>query len=324
MPAPLAALVFLSVSLGKSIRLYLADGTPGGLLTAEIMNWTGHVVAAPRSDLAGLLRRPEASRTGIYLLLGDDPDSLGGLLAYIGEGDDVGKRLYQHARAEDQGGKDFWDRAILLTSKDANLTKAHARYLESRFITLAGQARRSRLINGTAPAPLPLPEADVSDMEYFISQAKIVLPVLGVNILRSAATAGNGGAGAVSGLSPASSPVFVLHVKKDGITARAREIDGEFTVLEGSCARASWTGSQHTYKALHNKLAGDGALVPEPGGAAVRFARDQVFASPSAAAAVITGRQANGRVEWKAEGSGISFGSWQERGIDQAAAETST
>lgn len=324
MPAPLAALVFLSVSLGKSIRLYVADGRPGGLLTAEIMNWTGHVVAAPRSDLAGLLRRPEASRTGIYLLLGDDPDSLGGLLAYIGEGDDIGKRLYQHARAEDQGGKGFWDRAILLTSKDANLTKAHARYLESRFITLAGQARRSRLINGTAPAPLPLPEADVSDMEYFISQAKIVLPVLGVNILRSAATAGNSGAGAVSGLSPASSPVFVLHVKKDGITARAREIDGEFTVLEGSCARASWTGSQHTYKALHNKLAGDGALVPEPGGAAVRFARDQVFASPSAAAAVITGRQANGRVEWKAEGSGISFGSWQERGIDQAAAETST
>ena len=161
--------MFLPVSLGKSIRLYLADGTPGGLLTAEIMNWTGHVVAAPRSDLAGLLKRPEASRTGIYLLLGDDPDSLGGSLAYIGEGDDVGKRLYQHARAEDQGGKDFWDRAILFTSKDANLTKAHARYLESRFITLASQARRSRLLNGTARAPLPLPEADVSDMEYFIT-----------------------------------------------------------------------------------------------------------------------------------------------------------
>ena len=315
--------MFLPVSLGKSIRLYLADGTPGGLLTAEIMNWTGHVVAAPRSDLAGLLKRPEASRTGIYLLLGDDPDSLGGSLAYIGEGDDVGKRLYQHARAEDQGGKDFWDRAILLTSKDANLTKAHARYLESRFITLASQARRSRLINGTAPSPLPLPEADVSDMEYFITQAKIILPVLGVNILRSAATAGNGAAETASGPSPASSPVFALHVKKDGITARAKEIDGEFTVLEGSCARASWTGSQHTYKALHNKLSCDGALVPEPGGATVRFARDQVFASPSAAAAVITGRQANGRVEWKAEGSGISFGSWQERGIDQAAAEIS-
>jgi hypothetical protein len=64
--------------VGKSIRLYLADSTPGGLLTAEIMSWTGHVVAAPRSDLAALLKRDETSRTGIYVLLGDDPESLGG------------------------------------------------------------------------------------------------------------------------------------------------------------------------------------------------------------------------------------------------------
>ncbi len=175
------------MSVGRSIRVYLADGTPGGLLTAEIMNWTGHVVAAPRSDLAALLKRAETSRTGIYILLGDDPESLGGTLAYIGEGDEVRTRLKQHARPEEQGGKDFWERAIVLTSKDANLTKAHARYLESRFITLAQQARRARLINGTAPPPLPLPEADVSDMEYFIAQAKIILPVLGVNILRSTA-----------------------------------------------------------------------------------------------------------------------------------------
>ena len=96
----------------------------------------------------------------------------------------MGDRLRQHARAEEQGGKDFWDRAIVLTSKDANLTKAHARYLESGFIALAQQARRSRLVNGT-PAAASLPEADVSDMEYFIAQAKIILPVLGVNILRA-------------------------------------------------------------------------------------------------------------------------------------------
>jgi hypothetical protein len=86
------------VSVGRSIRVFLADGTPGGLLTAEIMNWTGHSVAAPRSDLAALLRRPETSRTGVYLLLGDDPETFGGTVAYIGEGDDVGTRLRQHAR----------------------------------------------------------------------------------------------------------------------------------------------------------------------------------------------------------------------------------
>ncbi len=48
---------------GKQIRVYLVDGTPGGLLTAEIMNWTGHVVAAPRSDIADLLAREEVRRT---------------------------------------------------------------------------------------------------------------------------------------------------------------------------------------------------------------------------------------------------------------------
>ena len=65
------------MNAGKSIRLFLADGTPGGLLTAEIMNWTGHVVAAPRSDLAALMSRPECSRTGLYILLGDDPEAPG-------------------------------------------------------------------------------------------------------------------------------------------------------------------------------------------------------------------------------------------------------
>lgn len=46
----------------------------------------------------------------------------------------------------------------------------------------------------------PLPEADITDMEYFIIQAKIVLSALGVNIFRSAATADDGTAGATSSL----------------------------------------------------------------------------------------------------------------------------
>jgi hypothetical protein len=308
------------VNAGKSIRIFLADGTPGGLLTAEIMNWTGHVVAAPRSDLPALLRRPEISRTGIYLLLGDDPESLGGALAYVGEGDNVGRRLYQHARTEDLGGKDFWERAVVLTNKDLNLTKAHARYLESRFIALARLARRARLINGTAPTPVILPEADESDMEYFIAQATIILPVLGVNILRSAATA-TGGTDTTSARASASSPVFELRLRKDGIAATAQEIDGEFTVLEGSGARASWSGVEHAYKVLRQKLVDDDVIVPGLDSSAMRFARDQVFASPSAAAAVVVGRTANGRNDWKLKGTSTSFGAWQAQSIDQTAQE---
>lgn len=312
----------VAVNLGKSVRLFLVDGTPGGLLTAEIMNWTGHVIAAPRSDLARLLGRPEAGKTGVYILLGDDPAGLGGLFAYIGEGDDVGKRLSQHARPEEAGGKDFWDLAIVVTSKDANLTKAHARYLESRFIALAQQAGRCQLDNGTAPPPLPLPEADVSDMEYFIEQARIVLPVLGVNILRSPAAspgppADSPAYGTVSAAA-AESPVFELRLRKLNITASAQEVDGEFTVLEGSAARPSWTGPDHGYKALHQRLIRDGVIITGSDPETARFARSYVFASPSAAAAVVVGRQANGREEWRLPGSGVSYGRWQARAIDQA------
>jgi Domain of unknown function (DUF4357) len=311
------------VSVGRSIRLFLADGTPSGLLTAEILNWTGHVLAAPRSDLLTLFKRPETSRTGIYILLGDDPESFNGTLAYIGEGDEVRTRLRQHARGEEQGGKDFWDRAIVLTSKDANLTKAHARYLESRFISLAHQARRSRLLNGTAPPPLPLPEADVSDTEYFIAQAKIILPVLGVNVLRSPAAAVSHTADAAPAYQDASSPVFELHIKKGGIAATAREIDGEFIVLEDSGARAAWTGVEHAYKVLREKLVRESAIPPGSDRRAMQFARDQVFASPSAAAAVVVGRTANGCNDWKLKGSGVSFGEWHAQGIEQAAGEVS-
>ncbi|MFD6677723.1 GIY-YIG nuclease family protein [Rhodococcus zopfii] len=306
------------MSAGKSVRLFLADGTPGGLLTAEIMNWTGHVVAAPRSDLAALVKRPEATRTGIYILLGDDPNSLGGQLAYIGEGDDVSKRLYQHARSEDQNGKDFWDRAIVLTSKDTNLTKAHARYLESRFITLALQASRARLTNGTTPPPIVLPEADVSDMEYFIEQAKIVLPVLGVNLFRSPTTNTTVPHTEVAG-TRTDSPVFEMTLKKSGITATAQEVDGEFTVIEGSSARLKWTGGEgHSYTSLRAKLEQDGTLVPTPDGAAMRFTRNHVFASPSAAAAIVAGRSANGRTEWLVQGARRTYGQWETEGVEEA------
>lgn len=314
------------MSVGKSVRLFLADGTPGGLLTAEIMNWTGHVVAAPRSDLAALLQRPESKRTGIYILLGDDPNSLGGTLAYIGEGDDVSKRLYQHARPEDQGGKDFWDRAIVLTSKDTNLTKAHVRYLEARLISVAQQAKRSILTNGTAPTPLPLPEADISDMEYFVTQAKIVLPVLGVNLLRAASmvSPAKDPADGVASTAGQASPVFEMVLRKSGVTATAQEFDGEFTIHEGSLARAEWTGVDDGYKRLREKLEEDGTLVPAADGKAAVFARSHVFASPSAAAAVVTGRSANGRSEWKVQGTGVSYGSWQREGVDQALAEAAS
>ena len=107
-------------SAGRSVRLFLVDGTPSGLITAEIMNWTGHVLVSPRSRLAEALKRKETDRTGVYFLIGDDPNFEGKQRVYVGEADCVADRVKTHARE-----KDFWTHACLITSKDENLTKAH-------------------------------------------------------------------------------------------------------------------------------------------------------------------------------------------------------
>ncbi len=308
------------MSNGRTVRLFLVDGTPGGLVTAEIMNWTGHVIAAPRSSLGDLLKRPEVKSTGVYILIGDNPDQFGDTIAYFGEGDDVGARLRLHAQPEDKGGKDFWNRALVLTSKDANLTKAHVRYLESRFISLATTARRTKLANVTAPPLTALPEADVSDMESFIAQAQNVLPILGVNFLRSMAAITEGTAQRPGQASTAISPTFQMHVRKHNITATAREVDGDFTVLTASTALATWVGSKSGYKALHAKLVADGSI-ETAGSDIATFTRDIVFSSVSAAGAVVTGRECNGRTAWKMQDTGETYGDWQNRGVDDSIAE---
>ncbi|RLP68025.1 GIY-YIG nuclease family protein [Mycetocola reblochoni] len=296
---------------GKQVKLFLVDGTPGGLTTAEITNWTGSVLSARRSDLAELLRREEAERTGAYLLLGEDEDAVGDTRCYVGEADVVATRLRAHAKE-----KSFWSQAVLITSKDTNLTKSHVRYLESRLIELAQQAGRVTLENGTAPPRPRLPEADVSDMEYFLGELQIVLPVLGVNAIRVRAARSQT---VVS--SPAESPVFTLTNKHRTVDARAQQIDGEFIMLSGSVVVPTWHGvgnarstqkAYANYRAQHEGLVADGSIVVESGTA--RTTRDIVFGSPSTAGAVALGRSCNGRVEWV--GPEGSFGAWESRGVE--------
>ena len=300
------------MSTGRSIRLFLVDGTPNGLLTAEIMNWTGHVLTGPRSKLSELVQRPEAGRTGIYFLVGPDPDNSFRQLVYIGESDDVGTRLKQHNRPEEQGGKDFWEKVCIVTSKDQNLTKAHVKHLESKLITAAREANRCSLKNGTAHDYISLPESDLADMAFFMEQIRTMLPVLGLEFLREQskprATTGQPEA------TVATSPVFSMEIPKHHIRAQAQEVDGEFYVLAGSRARDQWTSTHPSYQALYQQLTEDGVLVTDETGS-VSFARDQAFSSPSAAAAVVSGRPANGRTTWKIEASGQTYGEWQDQQV---------
>jgi hypothetical protein len=286
----------------RQIRLFLVNGTPNGVITAEVMNWTGKAVVAPRARFADLVRREEAGRTGIYILVGPDPERVAGLKAYIGEADSVGKRLRRHEGGDEM---DFFDRAAFVVSKDENLTKAHARFLESQLVRLAKEAGTVKLVNVTGPDFTRLPEADRSDMAFFLEQLRIVLPTLGFDLFRPS------GSQALAQSNPAmQSPIFELDTV--GIRATGREADTGFIVLADSTARKEATPAfPEGYRTLRDQLVRDGKLVDAAESTNYRFATDVVFPSPSAAAAVVMARNASGPREWKQRGTGQTYGTWR-------------
>ncbi|ACT59324.1 GIY-YIG nuclease family protein [Hirschia baltica] len=298
---------------GRSVRLFLVDGTPTGLITAEVMNWVGHVLMTPRSRLVDALAREEASRTGVYILLGEDPENPTRTKAYIGEGDNIANRIKAHAKDET---KDFWTRACLISSKDKNLTKAHIRYLEGRLIDKAIQAGRADLANGTSPDIVNfLPESDESDMEFFLSQIEVVLPVLGVDILRERPKVSLSTDTTTSLQKDVQSPhilALYLESKKHGYRAQAIEQDGEFVVLKGSTALADPPHTSDGYAKLRISLIENNTLASsEPDNGLLVFLQDVSFNSPSAAASVISGRNSNGRWEWRLMDTNQTLKDWQ-------------
>ena len=329
--------------MGKTLKLFLVDGTPNGILTAEIMNWTGHIMYAPRSRIADLIKRDEVKRTGVYILFGEDPSSPNRTLVYVGEGDSVVARLSIHNSDPE---KEFWENVCVITSKDTNLTKAHARYLESRIIETIRDEGRAQLQNKTDPDFSLLLEADKSDMEEFLLQLQVLLPVLGVQfyqrtpkfnrqpsgefrsvaqISASAETAtqarqsfGQARPTADGG----SSPEF--HLDARDVRARAVEVDGQMVVLAGSEAREEELSSfPFSVKAYRDQLRQTGKLVPSERPHILAFREDVAFSSPSAAAQAIMGTSRNGRTDWKVGGTNRTYAQWQEAEVARAESESS-
>lgn len=294
---------------GRTIRIHLVDGSPTGTLTAEIMNWTGHALVFPRAKLADVAKRPEVRRTGLYCLVGPDPESPTRDCVYVGEADNVVSRLGNHNNNES---RDFWTRTAVFVSKDENLTKAHARYLESRLIELANQAGRAVVTNATSPPRPPLPEADIADMEFFLAQIEMMLPVLGFMFLQRAPEPARVEA-------TADSPLFVL--SGVGVKAEAREIDGGFVVLKGSTARRQGVESWSSGRSVRDALVEEGKLVDGADPETLVFADNVSFLSPSAAASVVLGANTNGRIKWTIQSNGQTYADWQETRLKMAGIE---
>ncbi|WP_193185497.1 GIY-YIG nuclease family protein [Nisaea sediminum] len=291
-----------SPSQGRSLELFFIDGKPDGMLTAEVFNWTGHVLVAPRTQIADALKRAEAGYTGVYLLLGEHE---GGPLAYIGEGESISKRIKDHDL-----GKDWWTKAVMITSAANNLHKAHVQYLEARLIEEAKSVGRVQLENANNPARPSLSEADQANMEAFLEYILMVLPALRIDaFLEKKRPNTSLERPTFPGAGP---PTFTLFLKKENIKATAILIEGEFVVQAGSMARKSWVGTKADkthYWRLYDELVTQGVLIDK--GTHRVFSENYAFASTSAAGAIVNGRSTAGPSAWRLQGSDKSYKDWE-------------
>jgi hypothetical protein len=304
-----------SLAFGRTIQLFLVDGTPNGLMIATLHGWTGSLVVSRQSTFDKLLKRTELDRTGVYILYGPDPENPLKMRAYIGEADSVKDRI-----ATSAGNHAFWETAVAVTTADDALTKGHVRYLEARLWEIANEAGRVTLANTQQPSAdkRRLPEADKANMEAFLANLKTVLPVVGLDLLKpqpmAAIRAAQGSANPTVNVSVNSELARFEIRHKSGIVANAVEENGDFVVLAGSETRKDTGHLLGNYGELSEDLIKQGVLMPSVEGDRYTFTIPWPFKSPSAAATIVLQRSANGRKEWKLKGPGfLTYHDWQSQ-----------
>lgn len=297
--------------LGRSIRIFLVDGTSSGLRTAELGMSTIKALVVPRASLSVAKERIEVQKTGIYVLLGPDPEHLGQKRIYVGETDAIITRLIAHNKDAD---KDFWDESVAFVSKDDNLTKSHVRYLEARLIGLANEAKRATVANGTTPPEQgKLPEADIAEMEEFIAQARLLLGSLGYDVFEPVHEPSVSPI-SEDNVSDTAKPVFIY--AGDHFDARCVvDMDaGKFIVRKDSKARLQEAPTlPGTYRNLREQLLQNEVLRKFDNDSYV-FSQDYAFTAATPAAQVVSGTPINGRTAWKMQRDDqtVTFADWQE------------
>ena len=165
--------------MGKKLTVLWTQGTQSGPRIVEIGNWVGRVCTVRVLRFQIFLRDQKLTIPGVYFLKSLPKSDAFSERIYIGEAENIGVRLRQHLA---DANKDFEELAFFI-SKDELLTKTQIKFLESKFIQQAHEAKSAEIDNGNVPSLPTLHEADISDMEYFREQVKLILPIMGFKFL---------------------------------------------------------------------------------------------------------------------------------------------
>lgn len=263
----------------KTIQMCIFDSNPNGRIMCELSNWNGRVYKISRNELFEFANRIDCEYTGIYFLFGKDDDNND--TVYIGEAERMFTRLKQHLKDHN-----YWNDCVVVLSKDNVLNKAHVKFLENKFYNLAIDSKRSTVINNTIPTCSSVSEFDESMLEEFIENAKLLVNTLGYKVFEKID---------IKIVEESNDDnIFFIRAAR-GADSKGVLISEGFLVVAGSKVAVDTTPSMSdNLVKLRNKLI-DKNIIDDN----FCFVSDYIFSSPSLAAAIVMGRNANGRTEWK-------------------------
>ena len=187
-------------------------------------------------------------------------------------------RLLQHLY------EDTWNEALIFVKKDNNLNKADVKFLENYFYSLAVTIDRYKIMNSNTPTKSSISEPDVAAMEEFAYYIKMATNTLGYKAFEKLIEIEN-------------QEDTIYFINSIGLHAQGKVTNEGFVVIKGSESSNSFKVASS--KSLRRKweYLREEKIINSEG----IFMKDYLFSSPSLAAAMILGRNANGLTEWKTQ-----------------------
>lgn len=270
------------MAYGKSIELFLANGTADSLIIAELSNWNGKAIKIPRIEVSNC-NRDDFIQAGVYFLFCKEDD--GSDSVYIGEAENVKERLVQHIRDyQSEKEKYYWNTAVVFIGRDLN--KALIRYLENRFVEIARGCHRYTILTKNTYKNTVMKESQIAAMEEFIDNVKILINALGYKVLEPLLHSDSNDSTSVDDI--------LLYINKGNVVATGKVTSEGFVVLKGTTIneKMSTKSLGASVVKLRDKYLSDGKVEN------LTTTEDILFSSSSAAADFILGYSVSGPKTW--------------------------
>jgi len=241
----------------------------------------------------------DLKRPGVYILFGKTIIDNHGMI-YIGQTDNVAKRLYDHRGGNDgekQSGKTFWNDCFAFVSTDPKLQKGNTEYLEYAFYKKAYEANRYILDNTIVPSEKNISLGDKNFCDNFIGDCDLLSRLMGRPIFDSPED-DDDEVGTEPGLFIIDNSARVGDNDPKYVKATGQKVDNNgFMVLINSIMTKNVTKkASKSIRDMRKELKKRGYIREENG--KLVFKNEYTFPSPGIAASVVLGRSASAK-EWK-------------------------